>query len=204
MSLLMLQKIKQHLLVQLNYPQFLHLKLKIQSKDPLLKELYKRKVEKHNKTLCETQNQNQNISRHFELNCPFVEDEDIIINNSEFDNFKEPLIKKGIPCYYFDPLKLDFEIKADSINMVMSNGKTFSSAIHLFPCEKLLKTPLRLVNLGTIIYPQKSITSYFDVLLQTTDEMKEKDTSFDYWIHAYSPLIQIQSPGLEPIFIEID
>ena len=33
---------------------------------------------------------------------------------------------------------------------------------------------------------------------------KEKDKSFDYWIHAYSPLIQIQSSGLEPIFVEID
>jgi hypothetical protein len=177
------------------------LKLTIKSKDPLLKELYKRKAEKHNQTLYGIEN---NIPRHFELNCPFIqneEDNDI----SEFDNFKEPLIIKGIPCYYFHPLNIDFEVKVSLTNMIMSNGKTFVSSIHLFPCDFLSQTPLRFVNLGRTISPEKNITGCFDVLLQSNDnKIKEKDKSFDYWIHAYSPLIQIQSSGLEPIFVEID
>ena len=197
----MFQKIKKHLFVHSNYPQLLHLKLTIQSKDPFLKELYKRKAENNNQMLL---NKSQEFPRYFELNCPdnMDEEEDDRFLNNDFDNFKEQIIKKGNPCYFFHPFHVDFHVKISLINMITSNGTIYPSSIHLLPSTFLSKTPLRFINTGNKCFnPSENIIGNFDVLLQAKEFKKEE--SFDYWIDAYSPMIQIQSPSLEPIFVEI-
>jgi dUTPase len=157
------------------YDKTMVLKIFIDSTDDKLKNMYSTAVYRHNNKLLDN---SQHIDAGFDLYAP-KEDNDTDDNDTNILHFYAPLNK------------LDFKVCC-SAKMFTDTGKTFNTGYYMYPRSSLSKTKLRLANATGIIDAgyRGHLIGMFDI---TTDH---EGCSYDRYL-------QICSPGLVPIIVEI-
>jgi len=85
--------------------------------------------------------------------------------------------------------------------MYLDTGKSYNTGYYMYPRSSISKIPLRLANNVGIIDAgyRGHLIGMFDVLLSYNN----KNISGDYFGNKYDRYLQICSPGLEPIIVEI-
>ena len=112
--------------------------------------------------------------------------------NNQFNDAGFDLLSPSDYCLYKHSLhKLDFKIQC-SAQIVLDNDQSFATGFYIYPRSSLSKTKLRLANAVGIIDSgyRGNLIGMFDVLEDTTILKNDR-------------LLQICSPQLYPIFIEI-
>ena len=117
--------------------------------------------------------------------------------NSKFpDAGFDLFIPSTVSCIPTTVNKIDFLVKC-SAYISYETGITQNSGFYIYPRSSLSKTPLRLANSVGIID-----SGYRGHLIGAFDCI-DNDISHSYSFNKYDKLVQICSPGLIPIIIEL-
>jgi len=177
------------------YEKFMHLKIYVDHVGQL-KNYYISAQNSHNSKLI---NDNY-LDAGFDL---FLPERDL--NSSKEEELKffgvNSILNTDVPFLIKDRYgtsninKIDFRIKC-SAQMYCDTGKIFNSGFHIYPRSSLSKTNIRLSNSVGIIDSgyRGNIQGMFDVV---------NSLSNIYIMKSYNRLLQICSPDLCPIYIEI-
>jgi len=128
------------------------------------------------------------------------------------DDSDEYNIYGGIRCFGIgwkdtNPVnKIDFKIKCSAEIIKIDNNydnlrKSYKTGFYMYPRSSISKTNLRLANNTGIIDSgyRGNLIGMFDVI----KEDKKNNDEYDYIIEPYTRLLQICSPSLEPIFVQL-
>ena len=170
-------------------------------------------------------NQNEFINKYIEhinnhnnkiINNPIYADAGFDILTPYPDDSDEYNIYGGITCYTMGwkdthPVnKIDFKIKccAEMIKIDANTNfdnirKSYKTGFYTYPRSSLSKTKLRLANNTGIIDAgyRGNLIGMFDVV--NCDINNRDDEEYDYLVTPFTRLLQICSPSLEPIFVEL-
>jgi dUTPase len=184
-----------------NYDRFMYLKLYVVN-DEELKEKYTEHINNH---LAKLFNKISYADAGFDILSPKPND------NFEYERYG------GIPCYGINwsdknPVnKIDFRIKCSAEIFILNrfhdrieSGRRFinhQTGYYMYPRSSLSKTNLRLANNTGIIDAgyRGNLIGMFDVVNATHRE----NSLCDYLIEPYTRLLQICSPSLVPIYVEL-
>jgi dUTP pyrophosphatase len=174
------------------YEKIMHLKIYINGSYNL-KKMYYAAVERHNTNLFN----NRFVDAGFDLFLPENEDPKEIYEWGESVRFFGVGWKDTSPVN-----KVDFKIKC-SAQIFCDTGKIFNTGFYMYPRSSLSKTKLRLANSVGIIDSgyRGNLIGMFDVVNIENSYVNEKNA--DYFAKSFDRLVQICSPGLIPIFVEI-
>lgn len=172
--------------------KIMHLTIFVDSSDDKLKQMYITSAEKHNNKIIE--------DPHF--------------YDAGFDLFL-PKNEKDIDCYgdgtrffgkgWDDHVntinKVDFKVKCCA-KMHNRNQQLYYTPFYTYARSSMSKTPLRLANNQGIIDAgyRGSLIGMFDCIY---DDVSSDDIDQDFYMDAYSRMLQICSPGLVPIYVNI-
>lgn len=164
------------------YDKIMYLKIFIDKTDKELINKYQNAINKHNNQLTN----NDNIDAGFDLFAP---------NYLKFF---------GPGWEYENPVnELDFEICC-SAKIILDSGKSFNTGYYLHPRSSLSKTQIRLANATGIIDAgyRGHLKGMFDVVNIGHKEIDNRQYA-DYIINKFDKYIQVCSPGLVPIYVEL-
>ena len=164
------------------YDKIMHLKIFIDNTDEELINKYKNAINKHNNELIN----NNSIDAGFDLFAP---------NYLKFF---------GPGWAHKNPVnELDFEICC-SAKIILDSGKSYNTGYYLHPRSSLSKTQIRLANATGIIDAgyRGHLKGMFDVV-NIKPEEEENGKYADYIVNKFDKYIQICSPGLVPIYVEL-
>ena len=116
-----------------------------------------------------------------------------ILNSNYIDTGFDIYTPNNFICKKKRLTKIDFNISCYS-QIYTDNNKIYNTGFYIIPKSNILKTPLRLENNINIInseYRENLIGMFYTV-----------NKNF-YNINQYDKLVQISSPGLLPIYVEI-
>lgn len=198
-----LEEIAQRL--NLIYNHFMYLKIFIDSKDPILKEMYKETVEKHNQKIIKNP---EMIDAGFDLFTPSQ------LENENEINIKKEMDNKNIILYEHTPKKLkpytlDFKVICSAqmvtdIDITTKEEVLYNTGYDMRARSSLSNTNLRLANsIGTIDAGYRGhLMGKFD--LTTLETIPNTDfNEYGYVLDKYVRLVQICAPGLLPILVKI-
>ena len=176
----------------LTYKQFMHLKIYLEDGNTELKDKYVVAAAEHNKQIM---NNLTFFNAGFDLFLP---------SQDQSGNELENTIKfYGPNREYNSPLnEIDFKIKC-SAQIYLDSKHNYNTGYYMHPTSSLSKTQLRLANATGIIHSEyrENIIGIFDVVNINTKE--ENYLDYDYLAEEYDTLVQICSPSLMPIYVEI-
>lgn len=174
------------------YDKIMYLKMYIDSNDDVLKSLYLDKAIQHNNKLMSDPSY---IDAGFDLYAPGKIDDE----SDNYDNvlrffYKNKNYKKTVN-------KLDFEVIC-SAKIYTDSCKSYNTGYYMYPRSSLSKTQLRLANSVGIIDAgyRGHLIGMFDVI---NDGEDSQYTEACYNGNIYDRYLQICSPGLLPIIVEI-
>jgi dUTPase len=169
------------------YDKVMVLKVYIDNSDHELHNKYVTAVINHNNNLSNNLNNNNYIDAGFDLFTP---------KNGEDEDDNNAII----PFFQNKTNKLNYKICC-SAKMYLDTGKSYNTGYYMYPRSSISKIPLRLANNVGIIDAgyRGHLIGMFDVLLSYNN----KNISGDYFGNKYDRYLQICSPGLEPIIVEI-
>jgi len=164
------------------YDKIMHLKIYIDSTEDELINKYKNAIDKHNNEL---------------INNNYID--------AGFDLFAPNYLKFYGPGWeYENPVnELDFKICC-SAKIIVDSGKSYNTGYYLHPRSSLSKTQIRLANATGIIDAgyRGHLKGMFDVV-NINPEDEDDGKYADYIVNKFDKYIQICSPGLVPIYVEI-
>ena len=167
-----------------HYHQIMYLKIYVDETDNInneLKSIYHAAAKKHNNKI---ENNSQFIDAGFDLYLPtkYNETTNAYDNTLVFQN--DGNVKK-----------IDFKIKC-AAKMYSSPDREYNTGYYMFPRSSMSKGRLRLANSVGIIDAgyRGNLISMFDLTTNISE---------DYIVNKYDKLIQICSPSLVPIIVEI-
>ena len=170
------------------YDRVMHLKLFVDGDDEL-KQKYIESANKHNKNVL---NNSSHIDAGFDLFSPRVADPIELYHYGDKRRFFGPNWK-GLP----DVNKLDFKVCCSAKMVCNSGSKSFNTGYYMYPRSSISKTPLRLSNSVGIIdsgYRGNLIAALFHYGVPFNKS---------HLVNRFDRLVQICSPTLSPIFVEI-
>jgi len=185
------------------YDKAMVLKLYVDSNDENLKHKYVEARNTHNNKLM---NNLQHIDAGFDLYAPGNEGE-------EFDIYGPNTRFFGPGWQDAGPVnKLDFKVCC-SARMFTDTGKNFNTGYYMYPRSSLSKTKLRLANSTGIIDAgyRGHLIGMFDVVNIeeqvgnhiVEDNIEYNSNEADFWGKKFDRYLQICSPNLCPIVVEI-
>jgi dUTP pyrophosphatase len=119
-----------------------------------------------------------------------------MINNSFPDAGFDLYLPDDMLCIPSIVNKINFKVKCSAV-INYESGKTQNSGFYLYPRSSLSKTPMRLANSVGIIDSgyRGNLIGAFDCI--------DNDNFINYNFNKYDKFVQICSPGLVPIIIEL-
>jgi dUTPase len=177
-----------------NYHQVMVLNIFVDGDDDL-KQKYIETIDAHNtKILTQITDSPHDcfIDAGFDLFAPGNEGEDL---NKYVDNLH--FFGPNASPYTSPVNKLDFKVSC-SAQMYTDTGKTYHTGYYMYPRSSLSKTQLRLANATGIID-----AGYRGHLIGMFDVINTDNISVDYVGKKYDRYIQICSPNLSPILVNL-
>jgi dUTPase len=186
------------------YDKVMLLKLYVDSNDENLKYKYEEAVNTHNNKLMENQD---HIDAGFDLYAPGNEGNELLTYGSNLRFFGTGW-EDRLPIN-----KLDFKVCC-SARIFMDTGKNFNTGYYMYPRSSLSKTKLRLANSTGIIDAgyRGHLIGMFDVVniegpldnhIVQDNNIQYNSNEADFWGKKFDRYLQICSPNLCPIVVEI-
>jgi len=178
-----------------NRDQFMFLNIFVDSNDEELKKLYVEAAQKHNQKIIDSPHF---YDAGFDLFLPK--------NDDNLDIFEDDGSRFYTRDWKDTPInKVDFKVKCcakmynNSSNGVVSS---YFTPFYTYARSSISKTPLRLANNQGIIDAgyRGNLIGMFDCL--GSSDVSD-DREFDWYMEKYSRILQICSPGLVPIYVNI-
>jgi len=113
-------------------------------------------------------------------------------NNEYLDAGFDLFVPTEVNCLSSQVNKVDLQLKC-SAQIISSNSETKNTGFYMYPRSSVSSTPLRLANSVGIID-----SGYRGRLIGKFDCLQN-----DYLVNKFDRLLQICSPGLIPIYIEL-
>jgi dUTP pyrophosphatase len=185
-----------------NYDKVMVLKLFVDCDDPNLKRIYVDSAIAHNTKVL---NDLHHIDAGFDIFAPVNE---IVVsdieNNTTFTINDDALRFFGTGWDDANPVnKLDFKVCC-SAKMYLDSGKKYNTGYYMYPRSSISKTQLRLANSTGIIDAgyRGHLIGMFDVVNIPSEKLSQHNEA-DYLGKKYDRYLQICSPGLSPIIVEV-
>jgi len=174
--------------------RFMYIDIFVDDNDEMLKQMYVDAAEKHNQKILDDP---YFYDAGFDLFLPKNE-KDCYGTGTKF--FGKRLEDTRIPVN-----KVDFKIKCCA-KMYYNNNNSSNSGLYFTPFytyarSSISKTPLRLANNQGIIDAgyRGNLIGMFDCIINSGNN----DSAFDWYMEEYTRILQICSPGLAPIYVNI-
>lgn len=172
------------------HEKVMHLSIYVDSSDTVLKNMYVEAAAKHNKKIMD--------DPHF-YDAGF----DLYLPKNENDKYYYEEGTRFFGRGWSDvkpTTKVDFQVKCCA-KMYTQQNKFYFTPFYTYSRSSISKTPLRLANNQGIIDAgyRGSLIGMFDCIYNDDSDDKE----FDYFMEAYSRVLQICAPNLVPIYVHI-
>lgn len=164
------------------YPKIMKLRVFVDSKNPLLKGEYEKRVEQHNEKLLSHPN---HIDAGFDLLCPYKQDKNV--GSTKFT--------------------LDTEIKcaAEMIYDKADYYKSYNTGYYLYPRSSITKRPFILANSVGIIDAsyRGNLKAIFNIGIHYyTGDVGQENINIPFY-DEFDRYVQICAPDLSPIYVEL-
>ena len=174
-----------------SHDKIMYLSIFVDSNDTILKELYINAANKHNQKIIE---EPHFYDAGFDLFLP----KNDIKGEGERTGTGTQFFSKNLEQMHVN--KVDFKVKCCA-KIIKYNKIQCYTPFYTYARSSISKTPLRLANNQGIIDAgyRGNLIGMFDCIHKSNDQT----ASCDFYVDEYTRLLQICSPSLSPIYVEI-
>lgn len=180
-----------------SHDKIMYLSIFVDSNDTILKELYINAANKHNQKIIEDPHF---YDAGFDLFLPKNENKTDVEGQGEREGERKgtQFFSKNLEQMHVN--KVDFKVKCCA-KIIKYNKIQCYTPFYTYARSSISKTPLRLANNQGIIDAgyRGNLIGMFDCIHKSNDQT----ASCDFYVDEYTRLLQICSPSLSPIYVEI-